>query len=315
MATIPLATTLLQRLGDPLLLVFLAGMAVYGFRSGVFLATLAALQVLAGGLVAIGLVDEMSEIATLAGCPEPWCGVVGFLVVFLGVVIAARLAIGAAVPEDAVRFVPSTDSVLGGLVGALGGLLLCGAVLVAWTMAPVPDAYRLDPSAIRLDLGPRLLSAIASLASPDADAKSILLSGEPLAKYVPPEPKPRPKDEAKDGGKDSPEPTAKEDEPPPVPPLVGEPFADENGNGLRDEGEPYLDVDASGDYTAAMTFTDSSGDGRRDIGLLERYRVGRGRWDRVIVVPPPPPPAAQGAFTSPRHPHPAFGHPLPEGEG
>lgn len=291
MTTIPLATTLLQRLGDPLLLALLAGMAVYGFRSGVFLATLAALQVLVGGLAAIGLVDEMSEIAALAGCPEAWCGVVGFLVVFLGVVIAARLAIGAAVPEDAVRFIPATDSLLGGLVGMLGGILLCGAALVAWTMAPVPDAYRLDPSAIRLDLGPRLLSAFASLAAPDADAKSVLLSGEPLAKYVPPEPKPGPKDEERDGGNDAPDPTAKEDEPPPVPPLVGEPFADENGNGSYDTNEPYYDFDTSGDYTAAMTFTDSSGDGRRDIGLLERYRVGRGRWDRVIVAAPPVAPA------------------------
>jgi len=272
-----IASTLLQRLADPILLLALVGMAAYGFLHGAFLATIAVMQVLAAGLVSLALLDETTEIAALTGCPAAWCGSVAFLAVFLMAIITIRLAVGATVTEDVVRFSPTIDTTTGGMVGLFGGMMLCAAILVACSMSPLEGAMRIDPAGIRLDMGPKLLAAFARLAAAP-EARPRILAGEASQPYVPPEPE-------KGGSNDE-----KSDEPPPVPPLVGEPFADENANGSFDEGEPFFDVDKSGGYTRAMTFTDSNGNGRRDIGLMERYRIGRGRWDRIIVVAPPAPP-------------------------
>ena len=269
-----IASTLLQRLADPVLLLALVGMAAYGFRHGAFLSVIAAMQVLAAGLVSLAALDEMTEIATLAGCPATWSGGVAFVTVFVAAIIGIRLAVGAIVPEDAVRFSPAIDTMAGAIVGLLGGMMLCAAILVACSMSPLEGAMRIDPAGIRLDMGPKLLAAFARLAAAP-DARSRILAGEASLPYVPPEPE--------EGGSND----EKSVEPPPVPPLVGEPFADDNANGSFDEGEPFFDVDKSGGYTPAMTFTDSNGNGRRDIGLMERYRIGRGRWDRIITVAPP----------------------------
>lgn len=290
-------TTLLERLADPVLLMVIGGMAAYGFRHGGFLAAIAAFQSLAAGLIGLALLDEMTEIVSLAGCPAAWCGCVAFALVFVATIILTRLAVGAAVPEGAMRFSPGLDSAAGAVVGLLAGWLLCGGILVAWSMVPpVQPMMRVDPAALRLDVGPRLLSAFCGFAKSKPDSRSWLLSGERSSLYVPPEPEPA--DNKADGG------TRPPVEPPPAPPLVGEPFGDDNGNGRHDDGEPFLDIDKSRSYTPAMTFVDTDGDGRRDIGLVERYRVGRGRWDRIIVVAPPPPPtpppppAAEPADTS-----------------
>lgn len=282
-----ICSTLLQRLADPLLLLVLIGMAAYGFRHGAFLAAIAAMQVLAAGLLGIALLDETTEIAALAGCPAAWCGSVAFLGVFLAVIVAIRLAVGATVSEDAVRFSPTVDTTLGAIVGLLGGMMLCSGILVACSMSPLAGMMRFDPAGIRLDMGPKLLSAFARLAAAP-EPRSRILAGEASLPYVPPETdeeNEKPDDETKDARVS--EKDREKKEPPPVPPLVGEPFADDNANGSFDEGEPFFDVDKSGSYTAAMTFTDSNGNGRRDIGLLERYRIGRGRWDRIITVAPP----------------------------
>lgn len=285
-----ICSTLFQRLADPLLLLVLIGMAAYGFRHGAFLAAIAAMQVLAAGLLGIALLDETTEIAALAGCPAAWCGSVAFLAVFLAVIVAIRLAVGATVSEDAVRFSPTVDTTLGAIVGLLGGMMLCSGILVACSMSPLTGMMRFDPAGIRLDMGPKLLSAFARLAAAP-EPRSRILAGEASLPYVPSETdeeNEKPDDETKDARVS--EKDREKKEPPPVPPLVGEPFADDNANGLFDEGEPFLDIDKSGGYTPAMTFTDSNGNGRRDIGLMERYRIGRGRWDRIIVVAPQPPP-------------------------
>lgn len=117
-----ICSTLLQRLADPLLLLVLVGMAAYGFRHGVFLATIAA-------------------------------------------IVAIRLAVGATVREDAVRFSPAVDTTLDAIVGLLGGMMLCSGILVACSMSPLAGMMRFDPAGIRLDMGPKLLSAFARLAA------------------------------------------------------------------------------------------------------------------------------------------------------
>jgi hypothetical protein len=81
---------------------------------------------------------------------------------------------------------------------------------------------------------------------------------------------------------------AKADNPPPPPPappppspLWSEPFADLNGNKQHDDGEPYLDTDRDKAFTVRLVVNDPNGNGKRDIGLLERYRLHA--WGRQVI--------------------------------
>jgi hypothetical protein len=55
--------------------------------------------------------------------------------------------------------------------------------------------------------------------------------------------------------------------------VWSEPFADLNGNEKYDEDEPYIDTDNSQAFTARLVQSDVNGNNKRDIGLLERYRM------------------------------------------
>jgi hypothetical protein len=296
-----------QKLADPLLFAIIAGMAAFGHSVGAFVGLLSALQVLLACFAALGLLDWMTVLAADVGCPEEWCGVAAFLVVFVVVWAVTRVAIGSRVKEDSVRFPPPFDGVAGAVAGGLAGMILSASALVALSMMPLPEEYRLKTSELRLDLAPRLLAAFGGIATTDADARGILLDGEPGFEYVPPEPEEPPADDSTGGqpadpGTDAkantgidpdPDPDADEgedadeDEDEELPILWGEPFVDSDGNGAFDAGEPFLDTDGDGFYTEKREEDDRNGNGIRDIGLVERYRVFGGRWDRVIVVPPP----------------------------
>jgi hypothetical protein len=63
--------------------------------------------------------------------------------------------------------------------------------------------------------------------------------------------------------------------------VWSEPFADLNGNKTYDEGEPYIDTDTSQTFTARLVQSDVNGNGRRDIGLLERYRMHA--WGQQVM--------------------------------
>lgn len=301
----PLFAALAQKLADPLLFAIIAGMAVFGHSAGAFVGLLSALQVLAASFAALGLLDWMTTLAADLGCPEEWCGAAAFLAVFLAVWAVTRVAIGSLVKEDAVRFPPPFDGAAGAVAGGVAGMILSASALVALSMMPLPDDYRLKTSELRLDLAPRLLRGFAAIAAPAEDdagmgIREILLDGEPGPEFIPPEPD----EESPEGESTGPEgessgelPTSTaqadsdaadeeiaEDD---LPILWGEPFVDTSGNGAYDAGEPFLDVNEDGFYTERFEEDDRNGNGVRDIGLLERYRVFGGRWDRVIVVPPP----------------------------
>lgn len=287
----PFFATVTQKLADPLLFAIIAGMAAFGHSTGAFVALLSAFQVLVATFAALGLLDWMTTLVSEFGCPEEWCGGVAFLSVFVVIWAVSRVAIGSFVKEDVVRFPPPFDAVGGAVVGAFAGMVLSASLLVAVSMMPVPTAYRLNTAPLRLDFGPRLLAAFASIATADAEARAILLGGEPGYEYLPAEPNDESvpdegsvdEDTAAEG--DDPRPDEEMDEPPP---LWGEPFLDVNGSGTWDDGEPFFDTDGDGSYTVRLEENDLNTNGIRDIGLVERYRVGGGRWDRVVVVPPPP---------------------------
>lgn len=287
----PLFAAVIQRLADPVLFLLIAGMAVFGHTTGAFVAILSAFQVLAATFAALGLLDWMTALVAEVGCPEEWCGLTAFLVSFVVVWAVSRVAIGSLVKEDSVRFPPPYDGVAGAVAGIVAGIVLGAAVLLALSMAPLPADFRPDTSKLRLDFGPRMLAIFGSIATSDSDARAILLDGEPGLEYIPPDDATGDESTASDerpegtdaGVADESDTGADTDD---EPPLWGEPFQDANSNGSFDTDEPFLDSDGNGVYSEKLEENDLNGNGIRDIGLVERYRIGGGRWDRMIVVSP-----------------------------
>jgi hypothetical protein len=168
-------------------------------------------------------------------------------------------------------------------------------------------------------MGTRMLRTFARCVEPDDAKRAILLDGEPGSVpepvAVPPaqsgdddQQKREMRDPADDDKNDKNDKKAKAENPPPPPPPPprwSEPFADLNGNKQHDDGEPYLDTDRDNAFTARLVVNDPNSNGKRDIGLLERYRLhvwGRQVMsavaiDEVMAAPPaePTPPATEQA--------------------
>ena len=242
-----LAASVLQPLGAPLVLALVAALAAYGYRQGLFLATLAGLHALAATIAALGLTGPVAAWLELAEVPRQYTTAGAFLGVLVVAAIGLRIAIGA-VPADAVRLPPRIDQIGGMLVGGIAGLVTAGGVLLALSFAPLPPAYRLDGSRLSLDMGSRMLDVYSRCLGLDSAARDVVLHGEPG----------RPATEAG--------PVAR--------PAWSEPFVDANGSLSRDDDEPFVDTDANGTFTPELTAHDVNGNGRRDVGISEHYRLG-----------------------------------------
>ena len=156
-----LFASLVQSLGDLVVLMLVVGLALYGWQHGLFLATLAGLQVLGSFFAAIFLADLVAPLVSQAGCEDRYAFAVAFLVVLLAMMVAIRLVAWAAMRGAQVRLADLVDRIGGTLMGALAGYALAGAVLVAWSMAPAPAEFELKGARLRLDAGTPLLKAAA----------------------------------------------------------------------------------------------------------------------------------------------------------
>ncbi|MEI6241286.1 MAG: cadherin domain-containing protein [Planctomycetia bacterium] len=243
----PLAATVLQPLGAPLVLGLAAALAFYGYRSGLFLATIAGLHALAAVMAALGLAGPVGAWLELADVPRHYAVPGAFLGVLAVAAIGIRLAVGAAVPPDVVKLPPRVDQLGGVIVGGLAGLVAAGGVLLALSVAPLPPAYRIDGSRLTFDMGSRMLDVFVRCLGVDAKTHDVLLRGEPGT--------------APAGG-------------PVTRPAWSEPFVDADGSLTRGDGEAFVDTDANGAFTPELTANDLNGNGRRDVGLLEHYRIG-----------------------------------------
>jgi hypothetical protein len=303
-----LAASILQRFGDLIVGGVVLALVAFGVQHGLFLAVLTGMQVLLALVVALAFADPLAALLTTFELPGVYAFPAAFGLLLVGTAVATRLAMGGYVPHEVVRFAPIIDKLGGALVGAVAGIILAGTLLIACSIAPLPDAFRLDGSTLGYDMGTRMLRTFARCVEPDDAKRAVLLDGEPgtvsepLPAVDPPlldaadakadalaqqeqanRDKPLDNDKQDKKGK-----KAKADNPPPPPPappppspLWSEPFADLNGNKQHDDGEPYLDTDRDKAFTVRLVVNDPNGNGKRDIGLLERYRLHA--WGRQVI--------------------------------
>jgi len=303
-----LAASILQRFGDLIVGGVVLALVAFGVQNGLFLAVLTGMQALLAIVVALAFADPLAALLTTFELPVVYAFPVAFGLLLIGTAVATRLAMGGYVPAEVVRFAPIIDKLGGALVGAVAGIILAGTLLIACSIAPVPEAFRLDGSTLGYDMGTRMLRTFARCVEPDDAKRAVLLDGEPGTVSEPspagplltaandkndvPDPQMQTKrdqqvdtDKQDKKGKKSKLETEKKPEPPPPPPppppLWSEPFADFNGNKQHDDGEPYLDTDRDNAFTARLVVNDPNANGKRDIGLLERYRLHA--WGRQVI--------------------------------
>jgi len=267
-----LAASMLQRFGDLLVGGIMLALVAYGVQNGLFLAVLAGMHALASLVVALAFAEPVAALLTTFELPMHYTFPAAFALLLVGTAFGIRLLVGEYVPMDVVRFAPPIDKVGGGLVGAVAGMIVAGIFLIACSIAPVPEAFRLEGAKLRYDMGTRLLTTFARCVEPDDANRAILLDGEPgsVAPTPPTPAEPEGTDAATEQQPATPDPAA----PPAVtPPQWSEPFADLNGNQTYDDGEPYIDTDSNQAFTPQLLQSDTNGNGIRDIGLLERYRM------------------------------------------
>lgn len=294
-----LAAGALQGLGNAVVAAAVLGMVAYGAQQGLLLAVLAGMHALVTLVVSLAFAERFAALLVSFEIPVEYSYAAAFGLLLVGTAVAIRLAVGAYVPRDTVKLHPNIDKFGGGLVGAVAGIIVAGIVLIACSVAPVPESLRIDGSKLSYDMGTRMLRTFARCVEPDDAQRDVLLDGEPSSEAAPPPPPPPPADEpassrlsddfgpsADDLDDEDPGavPTSKRrrrgkkaDAPPPPPPppepAWSEPFVDANGNQKRDDDEPYLDTDGDGAFTARLKVVDKNGNGRRDVGLLEMYRL------------------------------------------
>jgi uncharacterized membrane protein required for colicin V production len=303
-----LAVSILQRFGDLIVGGVVLALVAFGVQNGLFLAVLTGMQALLALVFALAFADPLAALLTTFELPIVYAFPAAFGLLLVGTAVATRLVMGGYVPAEVVRFAPIIDKLGGALVGAVAGIILAGIILIACSITPVPEAFRLDGSTLGYDMGTRMLRTFARCVEPDDAKRAVLLDGEPGSV---PEPSPdvapavldaadtkanavaqqeqanrdKPVDNDKQDKKGK---KAKAENPPPIPPAApappprwSEPFADLNGNKQHDEGEPYLDTDRDKAFTARLVVNDPNANGKRDIGLLERYRLHA--WGRHVI--------------------------------
>jgi len=269
-----LAVSILQRFGDLIVGGVVLALVAFGVQNGLFLAVLTGMQALLALVFALAFADPLAALLTTFELPIVYAFPAAFGLLLVGTAVATRLVMGGYVPAEVVRFAPIIDKLGGALVGAVAGIILAGIILIACSITPVPEAFRLDGSTLGYDMGTRMLRTFARCVEPDDAKRAVLLDGEPGSV---PEPSPDVDPAVLDAADTKGNAVA----PPPPPPRWSEPFADLNVNKQHDDGEPYLDTDRDKAFTARLVVNDPNANGKRDIGLLERYRLHA--WGRHVI--------------------------------
>lgn len=238
------------------------GMIVFGGQRGLFLATAAAFAVLTAFFSALAFGPDVAAVFESFDVPAHVSLPAACIATAAVVAGAWRVAVDGAVREDDVRFGGRIDTLGGTVVGAVAGVLLAGAVQVGWSMLDLPQRMRLDPAALRLDAGTRMLAAFVRGVRTDPAGRERLLDGGLCAASG-----------AAIGSKPE--------------RRVSEPFDDVNANGAHDDGEPYLDEDGSGGFTPdrRVACRDGATDDQDELGLRRRYRLAAWRRIRMLHAP------------------------------
>ena len=291
---LPLAG-IFQTLASLLAVAIVLGFIAYGFMHGMFRSILAGMQALVSFVVTLTFTPVITNVLITFDTPPVYAFPAAVLILAIGTVVGSHLLIEKYIPTESISLLSMLDKIGGAFVGGTAGYIASGGVLVALSLMPLPESYKLNHSELHLDSGAPILRTFARIIEPDSEKRNLLLNGEvwPTVssengtpqypeKPLPPEPKGL---------------SAGQTPPPYVPPppnIWSEPFVDLNNNKQRDDNElVYLDVNKDRQFTEnALIAPPEDNDLNRFVGLLERYkennwwrwRVNQSTWEDLYPV-------------------------------
>ena len=238
-------------------------LGLFGYRHGLFLATVVGLVLLTGFLGALALAPAGAAFLESFDCPAAYSLTASYCSLFAVAAAACRFGIGEIVQEDDVRLGGSIDKVGGLVVGGVTGMLVAGALLVGWSLWQLPHGLKPDMTSMKSDAGAKALRAFARCIHTDSQLRDRLLHGDFERSTA--------SASASADGRV----------------RASEPFVDIDGDWVRGDHEPYLDYDHNGTFTTSAAVIDrsSGGQGRRAVGLLDAYWLGSWRAVRVLTAP------------------------------
>lgn len=236
-------------------------LGLFGYRHGLFAATVIGLVLLSGVVGALALAPAGAAFLESFDCPAAHSLAVAYGSLVAVAAAVCRFGVGELLHGDDVRLGGLPDKLGGLLVGGVTGMLVAGAVLVGWSMMHLPRGLKPDATAMKADAAARVLQAFARSLHADPAARERLLRGDLARDNTP----------SAAGEKV----------------LVSEPFDDVDGDWKRSAEERFLDLDRDGEFTVSAPAIDRSAGGstRRPVGLLEAYWLGSWRTIRVLTAP------------------------------
>jgi uncharacterized membrane protein required for colicin V production len=247
-------------------------LSVLGGRKGLFHAIILGLTAIASIILALSYCDRLSAWLVVADVPPLFAPVAALLAIFTAAAAGIHFGLNRIIAGRVLRFSPLVDGFGGGLAGALAGFSIAGMALIVWSMLPLPTLMRTNPRGMALDAGEKILTTLTQCLERDPQARLRLLVGEPCGRPSPP------RTHSLAPARDRSPANAST----PLLGLSSEVFADLNLNFVYDIGEPYLDEDDDQAFSPAVPYDDTNANGTRDIGLLQRYRLGS--WDRAFSL-------------------------------
>ncbi len=133
---------------DILLFIILALSLIWGVIKG-FVRQVVGIAAVVAGLILAGMhYPNLSRLLSRANLAEPWADLVAFLLIFISVLIAGALIsfLLSKLMRGPLRFI---NHVLGGALGVIKGVLICGVLVIALLVFPVDK-----PTLMRSSLAP-----------------------------------------------------------------------------------------------------------------------------------------------------------------
>jgi hypothetical protein len=167
--------------GNGIVVAALIGMIAFAWRQGLFVATVVALGCVAAFVGALASVGPVSRHLLELEVPAEFAPATAFAVVLAGLLLAVRGACGRWLPEQAVWMGGLISRLAACCVGAIAGAILAAAVLIGWTMLPLPAALTLRPVELFWDPGPWALKIFTRCAESDRARRDTMLGSSGAA--------------------------------------------------------------------------------------------------------------------------------------
>ena len=196
------AVSLIGHWGDLLVAGIVLEMAWLGAKMGLFRGVVLGMQSMAACIAALTVSGRMALwLAQHAAIPPTTALGVVFLSILAATAIGMHYALHSLIAEREVSLPPMINTIGGGLGGGLAGISFAGAILIAWSMLPIPAALRIDATRLALDAGAKMLNTFARCLEIEPRARERLLDAYRLAAWnrpkepAVPEPEPEPEPE------------------------------------------------------------------------------------------------------------------------